>query len=202
MEESVRARLVAARRSKGWTQEELAEAASVTVRTIQRLESGETVPRLHTLRSVATILDLPLESVIKENDPKVAKSVSDQIYDDSAKQYYLRLVNLSAFSYLIVPLVHFLIPFYLLRKGHILNHQHRRLGRQIVSTQIWWTISLHVSLLVTLAYNLLQANYSTKPVLVSYYIPFLSMYLINAILILRLQMHIRDAEKQAFSEMT
>jgi transcriptional regulator with XRE-family HTH domain len=38
-------KIVAARKRKGYTQEELADLAAVAVRTIQRIESGETIPR-------------------------------------------------------------------------------------------------------------------------------------------------------------
>ncbi|MBC8155587.1 MAG: helix-turn-helix transcriptional regulator [Bacteroidetes bacterium] len=44
------------RKEKGLTQEELAERACVTIRTIQRLENGENTPRSHTLKAVVDAL--------------------------------------------------------------------------------------------------------------------------------------------------
>ncbi|MFD1164068.1 helix-turn-helix domain-containing protein [Sphingobacterium daejeonense] len=46
------------RKQKGLTQEQLAERAGVTVRTIQRIESGETIPRAYTLQNLAWTIAL------------------------------------------------------------------------------------------------------------------------------------------------
>lgn len=46
------------RRRKGMTQEELAERASINVRTIQRIESGEVDSRLYTITVIANALEV------------------------------------------------------------------------------------------------------------------------------------------------
>lgn len=45
------------RNTKGITQKELSEACNVDIRTIQRIESGEVVPRMSTLKLIATTLE-------------------------------------------------------------------------------------------------------------------------------------------------
>lgn len=45
------------RKSKGFTQEELVEKCNLSVRTLQRIESGEVVPRPHTIRVILAALD-------------------------------------------------------------------------------------------------------------------------------------------------
>jgi transcriptional regulator with XRE-family HTH domain/ketosteroid isomerase-like protein len=45
------------RRAKGLTQEELVEKCNLSVRTLQRIESGEVSPRTHTLRVLFAALD-------------------------------------------------------------------------------------------------------------------------------------------------
>jgi len=45
------------RNSKGLTQKELSESCNVDIRTIQRIESGEVIPRWSTLRILAAALD-------------------------------------------------------------------------------------------------------------------------------------------------
>jgi len=45
------------RRAKGLTQEELVEKCNLSVRTLQRIESGEVSPRSHTLRVLFAALD-------------------------------------------------------------------------------------------------------------------------------------------------
>lgn len=51
----------ATRKRRGWTQEELAEAAGVGRSTIIRWEKGETRPEPQQLRAVANVLGIPLE---------------------------------------------------------------------------------------------------------------------------------------------
>jgi transcriptional regulator with XRE-family HTH domain len=45
------------RKAKGFTQEELVEKCNLSVRTLQRIESGEVAPRTYTIRLIFTALD-------------------------------------------------------------------------------------------------------------------------------------------------
>ena len=45
------------RKAKGYTQEELVEKCNLSVRTLQRIESGEVVPRTHTIRVIFAALE-------------------------------------------------------------------------------------------------------------------------------------------------
>ncbi len=56
------------RDQRGWTQQELAEASKVDIRTIQRLESGHSVLP-HTLKLVAAALGVSLEDLRLESQP-------------------------------------------------------------------------------------------------------------------------------------
>lgn len=53
------------RKSKGLTQEELAELSKVNLRTIQRIENNESEPRGKTLMLICEALDINLEDLIK-----------------------------------------------------------------------------------------------------------------------------------------
>ena len=53
------------RKQKGLTQEELVKRCNVTVRTIQRIESGETTPRIYTIRTILNALGLDYEKVFE-----------------------------------------------------------------------------------------------------------------------------------------
>lgn len=53
------------RLSKGLTQKELAERSHISIRSIQRIEKGELVPRSHTLKTLAEILELSFEDFMK-----------------------------------------------------------------------------------------------------------------------------------------
>lgn len=49
------------RKKRGWSQADLAEYAGVSIRTIQRLESGTVIPSVETAKSLASVFDLPFE---------------------------------------------------------------------------------------------------------------------------------------------
>jgi transcriptional regulator with XRE-family HTH domain len=53
------------RLSKGLTQKELSERSHISMRSIQRIENGELVPRSHTLKTLAEILGLSFENFMK-----------------------------------------------------------------------------------------------------------------------------------------
>lgn len=66
------------RKQKGLTQEELVEKCNINVRTIQRIEAGETTPRSFTIKTLLEALDVNLdldsfanETVITNNDKKI-----------------------------------------------------------------------------------------------------------------------------------
>lgn len=53
-----------ARKSKGLTQEELAESTKINLRTIQRIENNENEPRGKTLNLICDVLDINMEDVL------------------------------------------------------------------------------------------------------------------------------------------
>ena len=56
------------RKAKGMTQEELVEKCNISVRTIQRIETGEVTPRSYTVRTILTALDFDLSQNNDENE--------------------------------------------------------------------------------------------------------------------------------------
>ncbi|MFT2749652.1 helix-turn-helix domain-containing protein [Clavibacter sp. Sh2036] len=72
-------RIVDLRTQRGWTQERLAEASGITVRTVQRLEAGNDAS-LDTLTRVANALDVPvgdLSATLDESDHGRAVTAPD-----------------------------------------------------------------------------------------------------------------------------
>ena len=57
-DKNIHSRIKELRESKGLSQEELSEKAGVSLRTIQRIENGESVPRGSTLRTITSSLDV------------------------------------------------------------------------------------------------------------------------------------------------
>lgn len=51
------------RMAKGYTQKELSELSNISVRSIQRIENGEILPRSYTLKTLAEILGVSFENI-------------------------------------------------------------------------------------------------------------------------------------------
>ncbi len=185
MTTTVGARIAEARKAKGWTQEELAEQTNLTVRTIQRLENQANTPRLHTLRLIAQALAIPFERI---NVPLV-EAPSTSLLDDGVdtlaeERHSLQLLNLSSLFYLLIPFGHFLLPLYLLRKQALQHKPYRQLGWQIVKTQLLWNAGTTALMLLTVLVNVGLAS-RNQPYSISYFIPFVAMYVLNGWLIYR-----------------
>lgn len=179
-------KIINARKLKGLTQEQLADISNVTVRTIQRIESGESTPRAYTLKAIATALDINFEELVTNGESNESLSNSKNItaipkYEDS--KHFLKVLYLSCFSYLIVPFIHFLIPSHLLKKSNEQNPIIIAFAKKMIRIQLYWKVALWLLLLSTLAFNLTMAAYFQKSYLLNYLVPFFVMYFINAIII-------------------
>jgi transcriptional regulator with XRE-family HTH domain len=167
-----------ARSKQGLTQEELATAANVTVRTIQRIESGESVPRKYTLKLIAAAVNIPFEelnSVANTTDQTLVQNTVDR----EKEVDFLRLLCLSCFSYLLIPYLHFLIPHFLLKNHKEQNAVTLRFGRKLVKNQIYWVIGTTLIFLLVLGYNFVQAAYFKKLHSVGYVAVFFFTYFLN-----------------------
>ncbi len=174
------------RKAAGLTQEELAEKAGVTVRTIQRIENNNSMPRAYTLRQIAEALGLSVQELTKTT---VAECPP---YDEKEKHWELRWLNLSCFTYLFIPFVHVLIPYYLWKKNQ------SEAGRKIIAVQITWTIALHGLLLLALAVNLAMFHFLDKAAwFISYLWLALAMYAVNALMIIRTHVRIMSGKCRA-----
>ena len=54
------------RLAKGYTQQELSDLSNISVRSIQRIENGEIIPRSYTLKTLGSILGISFEGIQKE----------------------------------------------------------------------------------------------------------------------------------------
>jgi len=122
------ARVKELRKQNGMSQEVLADDSGLSLRTIQRIENGETNPTGDTLKRLSNALNV---------NP-------DELIDWSIKEdkRYLIFLNLSALTFLFFPMLGILVPFILWtsRKGKIKNIN--KLGRDLINFEITWTIML------------------------------------------------------------
>lgn len=122
------------RNRKGWSQEVLAEESGLSLRTIQRIENNETVPRGDTLKRLALALDTSPDEII---DWKIQED-----------QNYLTLLSISALGFLFFPLLGIIIPLamWISKKDKLKNVN--ELGKSILNFQISWTLFLFLSYII------------------------------------------------------
>lgn len=87
-----------ARKLKGFTQEELAESTKINIRTIQRIEKNENIPRGKTLSSILEVLEIDLEDLQKIEN-QVRKKNYLNIIADGIFLIILNLVIISIYGY-------------------------------------------------------------------------------------------------------
>ncbi len=121
-------RVIELRNLKGMSQEILAEESGLSLRTIQRIENGETNPTGDTLKRLSNALNV---------NP-------DELIDWAIKEDkgYLTFLNLSALTFIFFPLLGILVPFILWtsRKDKLKNIN--KIGRDLINFEITWTIIL------------------------------------------------------------
>ena len=81
-------RIIELRQAQGWTQERLANASGVGLRTVQRLEAGQDT--LETLTLVAEALQVPVQSLFTSIDNAALSSRVDSLQDRTDAQQAAR----------------------------------------------------------------------------------------------------------------
>lgn len=78
------------RQQKGLTQEELVEQCNISVRTIQRIEAGATMPRVYTIKTILSALDRDLDDLQADTvfETKVKQAMLIEL-DDSKEASFL-----------------------------------------------------------------------------------------------------------------
>ncbi|HCE58298.1 MAG TPA: DNA-binding protein [Prolixibacteraceae bacterium] len=116
------------RSRKGLSQEQLAENSGLSLRTIQRIENGETEPRGETLKRLMNALDAAPDDIMDWN-----------IVEDKG---FLTALNLSALGFLFFPLLGILIPLilWISKKDKVKNVN--EMGKAILNFQITWVLIL------------------------------------------------------------
>ncbi len=186
--------IISARKRKGYTQEDLAAITSLTVRTIQRIESGDTFPRAYTLQTLATALDIPFADIQKYGQTNKKEAITDI---EPADEFHVQqIILLSTFSFLFVPVIHFLIPAFVLQKNKArLTSPAIRKAQQLIRQQVYWVAGVHLSLFITFLYNYFRVIIThQRQGLIHYLVPVAVMYLLNAFLLTR-QLHILHRQK-------
>lgn len=111
-------RLKAIREQKNLTQEELSEKSKISVRTIQRIESG-TEPKGHTLRMLAQVLEIEESELlhtrtqtINENDE--VEKTDEENEEPQINYSYIKIINLSSLIFTLLPPLNIFVPLMLM----------------------------------------------------------------------------------------
>ncbi|RAJ00418.1 helix-turn-helix protein [Chitinophaga skermanii] len=170
-------KILLARKQKGLTQEELAELTNINVRTIQRIENGETTPRVFTLKTLAAALSIPFETLVT---PVPSASIQDEKVDARV----LEKVHLACYAYLVLPLIHWVVPMLVLKFSNT-NHLTKEAGNKIVRQQIFWVVTVTFVMLFTVMLNFILVYYWGIRHAIHYLIPAFTMYILHAVRLYR-----------------
>ena len=173
------------RTRKGFSQESLSEESKLSLRTIQRIEKGESVPRGDTLIKLTQALGVTPDDLFE--------------WTDIEDHGYLTAMNLSALSIFIQPFLGIIIPLVM----WILKREKIKLvddtGKKLISFQITWTLVLFLVLIISSKGSFIPINFnaiSSLPILITDFSIFslliILLYLYNLILII---FNVRKSQK-------
>ncbi len=151
------------RKLKGFSQEELAEAAKVNLRTIQRIENNESEPRGKTLILLCEVLEINTEDILD--------------YGKQIDKSYLVLFHLSVITFLAIPIGNIIIPLILWvnKKDKIIGL--KKIGANLLNFQIIWSIVAFLFLTAFAVAKIMHYTYSS----ILLYI-FIALYSMNIVL--------------------
>jgi transcriptional regulator with XRE-family HTH domain len=121
------------------TQEELSKRSGISVRTIQRIESG-IEPKGHTLRALAKALDIHQNELIRNNN---------LIHEPDSN--LVNLINLSSLLVVSIPIACFVLPLIIA----LFKKQLNSLTGQLITIQILWSA---ITILVYLIGSIVFVN--------------------------------------------
>jgi len=157
------ARLAEQRRLKGWTQEELAEKAGVTTRTIQRIEGGSVNPQAYTLKLLAASLNIDFRELVEDGTPPpkeeplqpsaTAPGIGERISKQTfAESRFLVLMHLLPLSMVIMPGGNILFPLILWVMKRDEYEEYDIHGRAVLNFQLTMTLIIIASTILMVVY--------------------------------------------------
>lgn len=156
------------RTRKGFSQEQLAEISGLSLRTIQRIENGETEPRGESLKRLMNALEVAPDDLIDWS-----------ITEDKG---FLTAVNLSALGFFVFPLLGILIPLIMWISKKDKLKDINKTGKEILNFQITWNLLVFLTYIFFVGQVFLMHSLIRNPFLLVGIIGFLYVY--NFVLII------------------
>ena len=122
------------------TQIELAEKTGLSLRTIQRLETGDNEPKGHTLKVLSEAFNMEPSTFRKRFSSGNEEGESDKLS--------INFINLSVLAFFVCPLGNIIVPIFLWNKKRS-SKLVDEVGRKIINLQIIWTLVLFSSLCIS-----------------------------------------------------
>jgi len=156
------------RNQHGFSQEELARQTQLSLRTIQRIEQSETEARGDTLIRLAQVFGLtPIDLI--------AVSEKEQIH-------LAPLLNLSALSFLVFPLLGFIIPLILWYLKRNEDEKLNEIGKKLLNFQATWTLAVSFLYVFGMFVRMMHIGGIFK--ISTFFIIIIAFYVLNFMLIL------------------
>jgi transcriptional regulator with XRE-family HTH domain len=128
--------IIQARKNRGLSQEQLAENSKINLRTLQRIEKGETYPHGETLKRISEALNIPLTDL-----------VSSGLVEDYS---YIRVFHFVTLIFVLLPLGNILLPliFWIVKKDKIKDLTF--FAYKLLNFQILWSIVTYLPFLINM----------------------------------------------------
>lgn len=178
------------RNRRGFSQEQLSEESKLSLRTIQRIEKGESIPRGDTLVKLTQALGVTPDDLLE--------------WAISEDRGYLQLMNWTSFSFLLNPILGIVIPLgmWMLKREKVKFVDDS--GKKIINFQITWTLVFYLTLTILMmmlygefsipfrfsiqnSISGLISDFSTPSIIV------FSLYIFNMVMIL---LNVRRSQKE------
>ncbi|MCX2743038.1 serine hydrolase [Mangrovivirga sp. M17] len=136
MTNSLSKNLIYQRKLKGLTQKELSDRTNITVRTIQRIEKGETEPHLQTVKLLAVAMDIDVDELLPLNNPR----------EEDIQKKWLLLLHATPFLGSMIPLFNIIAPVFIWIHKREDNKIYDIHGRKVLNFQLTMTIIFLIAL--------------------------------------------------------
>ncbi len=130
--------LIYQRKLKGYTQEDLSEKTTVGIRTIQRIEKGQTQPHLQTVKLLAAGLQIEVYDLLPVENPN----------EEEIQRKWMLLLHAIPFLGLVIPFGNILFPLFIWIHKSKDNKTYDHHGRAVVNFHGSITLYFVISLLL------------------------------------------------------
>jgi len=127
------------RETLGYTQADLSEQTNLSIRTIQRVESGQSIPKGHTLKVLAEVLGV---------DKKELQQQVEETGFSAEENLRIKFINLASLCFLGIPFGNLLIPFFIWSRKKD-RPAVEEIIKRILNFQIIWTVCTCLLLIIS-----------------------------------------------------